>query len=119
MNKDMIDKRLGIISDLQEELNGLKVQYTDMLENDAQFQKVKEELTKIKGEAKEKQDKLLNNTLVKSINDQIREKRQELKENKEVLSQELVDYYKESGSMEIEDADGNVKRMKFSVTLVS
>ena len=41
------------------------------------------------------------------------------KENKEILSQELVDYYKESGSLEIEDADGNVKRMKFSVTLVS
>jgi hypothetical protein len=119
MNKDMIEKRLLILNDLQGELNGLKEQYNDMLENDAQFQQVQEELTKIKTEAKEKQEKLLSNGVSKAIVEQMKEKRQEIKENKEILSQELVDYYKESGSMEIEDADGNVKRLKFNVTLVN
>jgi hypothetical protein len=119
MNKDMIEKRMGILADLQDELNGLKVQYNDLLENDVTFQKVQEELTKIKAESKEKQDKLLSNGVSKAIVDQMREKRQEIKENKEILPQELVEYYKESGSMEIEDSEGNVKRMKFSVTLVN
>lgn len=119
MNKDMIEKRLKIVADLQAELNGLKEQYNDLLENDSQFQKVQEELATIKADAKEKQDKLLSNGVSKAIVEQMKEKRQEIKENKEILSQELVDYYKESGSMEIEDADGNVKRLKFNVTLVN
>ncbi len=40
---------------------------------------------------------------------------------KEDLSnfQELVEYYRESGSNEIEDADGQVKKMKFTVKLVN
>ena len=115
----MIEKRLKIVADLQAELNGLKEQYNDLLENDSQFQKVQEELATIKADAKEKQDKLLSNGVSKAIVEQMKEKRQEIKENKEILSQELVDYYKESGSMEIEDADGNVKRLKFNVTLVN
>lgn len=119
MNKEMIEKRLKIVADLQAELNGLKEQYNDLLENDSQFQKVQEELATIKADAKEKQDKLLSNGVSKAIVEQMKEKRQEIKENKEILSQELVDYYKESGSMEIEDADGNVKRLKFNVTLVN
>ena len=47
------------------------------------------------------------------------EKKQELKELKEVLSQELADYYRQEGTMEIEDHTGNIKRMKFNVSLIS
>ena len=56
----------------------------------------------------------MNNSSYKGLADQLKEKRQELKENKEVLTQELLDYYRESGSLEIEDAEGNVKKIKFS-----
>ena len=47
----------------------------------------------------------------------LKEKKQELKEIREVLSQELADYYREEGTMEIEDHKGDIKRLKFSVTL--
>jgi prefoldin subunit 5 len=119
MTPDMIEKRLKIIEDLSIELKSIKTHFDEMLENDASFQKTKEELDKVKEDAKGKREKILANSMVKSVMEQLKEKRQEIKENKEALSQELIEYYRESGSMEILDADGNVKRLKFSVKLVS
>ena len=119
MNIDMIEKRLQIIQDLQLELNALKTQYADMLENDTTFQEIQEELKKIRQEYKQKQEKTLDKSTYKAFVDQIKDKKQELRENNEILSQELVEYYRESGSNEIEDADGQVKKMKFTVKLVN
>jgi hypothetical protein len=62
---------------------------------------------------------VLSNQSYKALQDEIKERRQELKENKEILSMELVDLYRESGLPEVEDVDGNIKKMKFSVKLVN
>ena len=122
MNKEMIVKRLGILDQLQQELNKLRTNYEETLENDPQYQKIQEEQEKIKTEVfkeKEKQVKIMETPSYKAISDQIKEKRTELKEHKEALAQELIEYYRESGTMEIEDSEGNIKRMKFSVKLVN
>jgi len=118
MNKDMILKRLKILSDLQKELNSIKENYEQMLENDKGYQEILEQVKKVKDETKEKQQKIVDNNLYKSVNMQLKEKRQEIKENREALSQELIDYYRENGTLEIEDEDGNKKTIKFSVRLV-
>lgn len=118
MDTAIIQKRLKIIQDLEQELRKLKETYDESLEGDSNYQKVQEEISKVKEEAKEKQEKVLANTSYKAIFDEMKEKRQELKDAKEVLAQDLVDYYRESGTMKIEDADGTVKRMKFSVKLI-
>ena len=122
MNIDMINKRLEIIQELQNELNKLRTHYEETLENDPQFQKIQQEEEDVKKESsasKEKKEKVLSTPSYKAIADQIKEKRTEMKEHKEALSQELVDYYRENGTLEIEDPEGNVKRMKFSVKLVN
>jgi len=122
MSQEMIVKRLGIMEQLQQELNKLRTHYEETLENDPQYQKIQEEREKVKSEvsqSKEKQEKVMETPSYKAISDQIKEKRTELKEHKEVLAQELIEYYRENGTMEIEDAEGNVKRMKFSVKLVN
>lgn len=113
----MILKRMRIIEDLQAELNKMKEHYDEALENNKEFQVIKDEMSKIKEESKVKQEKILNNSSYKGLAEQLKEKRTEIKENKEVLSQELLDYYKETGSLEIEDEEGNVKKLKFSVRL--
>lgn len=118
MSKDLIIKRMKIIHELEEELNKLKTHYDETLENDAQYQKIQEEVTKVKSENHEKQERLLSNPSYKAIQDQIKEKRQEVKETKEILSMELVDLYRESGLPEVEDEEGNIKKMKFTVKLV-
>jgi hypothetical protein len=122
MNQEMIVKRLGIVDQLQQELNKLRTYYEETLENDSQYQKFQEEQEKVKTEvsqSKEKREKIIEIPSYKAISDQIKEKRTEIKEHKEVLAQELIEYYRENGTMEIEDSEGNVKRMKFSVRLVN
>lgn len=122
MSQEMIVKRLDIMEQLHQELNKLRTHYEETLENDPQFQRIQEEKEKVKSEvsqSKEKQEKILENPSYKAISDQIKEKKTELKEHNEALAQELIEYYRENGSMEIEDSEGNVKRMKFSVKLVN
>lgn len=118
----MVLKRLKIISDLLEELNKIRGHYEETLENDPQYQKVQEEVAKIKEETKEKkerQEKIAENPSYKAMGDELKEKQRELKENREILAQELLDYYRESGALEIEDNEGNVRKIKFSVKLTN
>lgn len=123
MDSNAIIKRLTIIKDLNEELNVLKEQYDDAVHNDPQYQRMQEEVEELKAKAKEKTDevktKVLEKTTYKNIKEDIKEKKEEINNHKEILSHELVEYYKETGSLEIEDANGNLKKMKFSVKLVS
>ncbi|OGC47986.1 hypothetical protein A3A69_00590 [candidate division WWE3 bacterium RIFCSPLOWO2_01_FULL_37_15] len=119
MNKDAIDKRLKIISDLQMELNGLKVNLDEILDNDSEYQSVLEEVVKVKEASQERKAKISENKMFRNITEQMKDKRLEIKDNRDALSQELIDYYRESGRMEIEDENGKTRRLKFSVRLVN
>lgn len=119
MSIETITKRLKILSDLQDEINKIKTLYEESLENDAAFQKVQEEINKVKAEMKEKKDKVTASPTLKNMDEQLKQLREDIKENKEILAQELADYYKDSGSLEIVDEDGNTKRIKFSYKLVN
>jgi 6-pyruvoyl-tetrahydropterin synthase len=123
MSNQVINKRLQIIKELAEELNVLKEQFDDALLNDPQYQEVQERVDELKTKAKEEtaqvKEKILAKDSVKAIQEDIKERKEEIRNHKEILSQELVEYYKETGSNEIEDLEGNVKKMKFSVKLIS
>lgn len=119
MNKNMIAKRLQIIEDLMTELNVIKDMYDSALENDPIYQEVQETESKAKSEVKQKKSVVMSNSEYIKLAEQMKEKRILIKEAKEALSQDLADFYRESGEMEIEDHNGNVKRIKFSVRLVS
>lgn len=123
MDNSTIIKRLQIINDLSQELNVLKEQYEDALENDPQYQKIQEQVEKLKAEQKEQKEqvteKVLEKSSYKALKDEMKEKKEEIGNHKEILSQELVDYYKETGTLEVEDLNGNVKKMKFSVKLIN
>lgn len=123
MDLAVINKRLQLVKDLGDELRVMKEQYEEALENDPQYQKMQEKVEKLKEEAREEKnqvtDKVLNKSTFQNLRDDMKEKQEEIKTAKEVLSQELVEYYKSTGQMEIEDVDGTVRKMKFSVKLVS
>ncbi len=119
MENPAIIKRLQIIEELLKELNILKETYQDALDNDADYQKVQEEEAKVKDEFRQKKVKITSKDTYQNILNSIKEKRQDVKENREALSQDLVDYYKESGEIQIEDHEGKTKRMIFSVKLVA
>lgn len=115
----MITKRLLIIDDLDIELNILKEQFDDALENDPEYQAIQELEAALKDEVKEKKAKLLAKQSYMKMSEQIKEKRTDIKENKEALSLDLVEYYKENNTIEIKDQNGDTKRMRFNVKLVN
>lgn len=117
--EEMIQKRLQIITDLKGELSSLKENYEDILEEDPLFLEVKEKVSEVREEKKASKIRLMSNIAYSQLDAEIKEKRREIREHREILSQELVELYKKEGQMEITDADGNVKRMKFSVRLVN
>ena len=119
MSTTNINKRIKILEDLQVELNKLKALYEESLENDTQFQETQEAETKVRNELKEKKVKILANSTYENFREQMKELKQDIKENKEALSQELVEYYKESGNQEIVDEEGREKIIKFTAKLVN
>ncbi len=119
MTTDIIKKRLKVISDLQAEMNKVKEIFNEYLEEDNSYQDVLEEVNKVKSQLNEKKAKTLLAPKFKEIEDKLKDIRQTMKENKELLSQEVVEYYRESGEMEIEDNNGDKKRAVFSVKLIN
>ncbi len=119
MTTDIIKKRLKIISDLQAEMNKVKEIFNEYLEEDNSYQDVLEEVNKVKSQLNEKKAKTLLAPKFKEIEEKLKDIRQTMKENKELLSQEIVEYYRESGEMEIEDNNGDKKRAVFSVKLIN
>jgi DNA repair ATPase RecN len=119
MSNSMIAKRLKIIEELTDELNVLKEMYESALENDPAFQEVQEIEEKAKTEIKQKKSLVTSNTEYIRLAEQVKEKRTEIAEAKDALAQELADFYREQGTLEIEDHNGNIKKIKFSAKLTN
>ena len=119
MNEEAIKKRLKIIEDLKTQLNSLKVNHDELVDEDSLVQEDQEKAAELKEEQSASKTRLLANPVFSAISEEMKETRRDIKENNEALSQELVEFYKKEGKQEITDADGNVKRMKFSVRLVN
>jgi len=83
------------------------------------YQEVAEKELEVKEEKKASKTRLMTNSAYSSMEEDIKEKRRDIKENKEALSVELVELYRSEGVTEITDPDGNIKRLKFSVRLTN
>ena len=114
----MIKERLKIIEDLQNEFNRVKSLLTETLEDTDEFQEIEEEKKKVREQSKEKQDRIMEKPQIKEFKEHMKELQLDIKDNKDLLSQELADHYKESGSNQIEDNEGHIKRMVFNVKLI-
>lgn len=85
MNLDIVTKRLKIISDLQEELNGVKAAYQESLENDPAYQELQEEASKFRESSKDKKIQVASSQTMKAMADQMKELKTEITENKDIL----------------------------------
>lgn len=119
MNNDATNKRLKIIEDLNSELNKIKEAYTESIENDPKYQKMREATEKLKEENKEVLEKVTSNETMKAMEEEMKKIRDDIKEHKQLLAQEFADYYKDTGTLEFKDNEGDVKRIIFSVKIVN
>lgn len=119
MSTESITHRLQIIKDIQSEMKKVKALYEEMLDENDDYTTAKEEAAVQREELKIRKQKVLAKPEFVEYDEQIKELKQDMAENKEILYQELADYYKESGNQEIVDSEGKRKRMKFTVKLVN
>lgn len=119
MNQDLISRRLKVIRDLEDEKDKIAKAKQDFLDNDEHYMQLKEKNTAHREASKTLKEQIEEKSHIKEINMQLKDKVKEIKELKEVLSQELADYYRSEGTMQIEDEEGNIKRLKFNVSLVN
>jgi hypothetical protein len=115
---NMITKRLEILSNLQEELNKVKALYQETLENDPKYQEIQEQSKKFREDTKEKRQKVKASETLTKIDEQMKLLRDDIKQNREVLAQELADFYKDTGTMVITDNEGRKRRFVFSFKFV-
>ena len=119
MNQDLITRRLKVIRDLEDEKDKIAKAKQDILDNDEHYIQLKEKNTLHREASKNLKEQIEEKSHIKEVTMQLKEKVKEIKELKEVLSQELADYYRNEGTMQIEDEEGNIKRLKFNVSLVN
>ncbi len=119
MNNDIITRRLQILRDLEAEKDKIAKARQDMLDNDEHYISLKEKNTLHREASKILKEQVDEKSHIKDISMQLKDKVKEIKELKEILSQELADYYRNEGTMQIEDEEGNIKRLKFNVSLVN
>ncbi|MBD3366065.1 hypothetical protein GF360_01845 [candidate division WWE3 bacterium] len=117
--RDMAQRRIRIINELKAELKELKGHRKDILEEDPEYSELKEQSKLVKDQTRTKRKQVLDAPEYKAVTDQMSDIRAEIRDQKEALSQELVELYKEEGVTEIEDSEGNLKKLKFSVQLVN
>jgi len=118
MSQDTIKKRLKIISDLQEEVNKMRSAYNESLEDNPTYQEIQKVEERFKEETKDKKQKVRLSPTIMAMDNDLKDLRKQIRENKEVLSAELLEHYKETGSLEVTDTDGTVKRIVFSAKLI-
>jgi hypothetical protein len=119
MTTEAITRRLQTISDLRDEIGKVKALYEEKLDEDDNYQEMQESNKQLKNEIKERKVRVLDKEEYKEYEEELKDLRREVREHKAVLAQELADYYRESGRLEIEDPEGNTKKIKFSVKLVN
>jgi hypothetical protein len=114
---NLINNRLELISKTRGELQVLKDQLDDALANDKDYQDAQKEAEVAKESKMLARQKVESNSSVMAVAKEIKEKRTELKDLKDALSAELVEYYKNTGNSEITLANGKTYQFSFSVKL--
>jgi hypothetical protein len=119
MSQEIITRRLTVIKELEDEKKKISQALQDMLDKDEDYIDLKEKANAHRETVKMSKGRIDEKSYIKDFQAQLKDKAKEIKEIKEILSQELADYYRNEGTMQIEDQEGNIKRLKFNVSLIN
>ncbi|KKS94804.1 MAG: hypothetical protein UW68_C0040G0012 [Candidatus Collierbacteria bacterium GW2011_GWB1_44_6] len=116
--ENLIKTHISHIESVKIELQKQAEMFNDILANDEKFKKANDEGKEIaKKKAEAKQD-ILKSPSNASLNQKIKDMRQELKELKGALSNYLQQYQKIADTDQIESEDGEVRQIVYSARLV-
>lgn len=113
-----IHKRMKEMETFKEQNKVAREALRNELENNNEYLAVCEEVKAVLDKRKRIRDAIWAKTETQKLVSDIKENKEELSTLEEILSSELVDYYKEKDTDEITDADGDPRRFKIMVKLL-
>lgn len=114
---DVVRRRLGILEKAKEEARKLNEMFNDTFSNDPMYNDADHVVKEALKRKKDIKTQLSKQPQVSQLNGKLHDLREQIKENEDALSSELMEYYRTSGVTEIEDADGNVQEFAIVVKL--
>lgn len=114
---EILRRRLKIIEKTKQDLKNLKDMYDDFFLNQDGYQAVEKVVKEAVRKRKDIKAQLAKQPQIMEVFLKIKELKEQLKDNQQSLSYELMDYYKTSGVTEIEDEEGNVQEFEIVVKL--
>jgi len=120
-NKDvlnLISNHLEMVKKLKGEIQVLRDQLDDVLATNKDYQDAQKEAEVVKETKQLARLKAEENPSVVTVNEELKDKKAELKDLRDALSAELVEYYKNTGESEITLGDKTYS-FSFSVKLSS
>lgn len=114
---DVVRRRLTVIESSKTELRKLKEMYNDSFLNDELYVKADKIVKEATQKRKEIQNQLAQQPAIADIAGKLKDLKEQIKSEEVSLADELMEYYKTAGVMEIEDADGNVREFQISIKL--
>ena len=114
---EVVRRRLSILGKSEEELKVQKEMLSSLFENDPGYQEADAEVKEISKKKLDAKARISKTPQAQTLAAKIKELSDEIKDNKEMLSDELMQYYQTAGVTEIEDSDGNIQEFEIKVKL--
>lgn len=114
---EMVRRRLTIMEKAKEEIKKLKEMFDDALANDPLYAEADKVVKDLTNKRKEIAAQISKQPAIASTMSRLKDLKEEIKSNEVTLADELMEYYKTAGVMEIEDANGQVQEFVISIKL--
>lgn len=118
METGSIVKRIELIEKLKAERQTSKDMLDDSLINNDQYRKIKIEIESLQNDLKAKKAEIFALAENESTVSKLKDISQDLRQEREILATELVEYYRQTQATEILALDGTKLKLKFSAKLI-
>ncbi|KKT28605.1 MAG: hypothetical protein UW41_C0037G0003 [Candidatus Collierbacteria bacterium GW2011_GWC2_44_18] len=116
--ENLIKTHIAHIETVKTELGKQAEMFNDVLNNDTDYKKAADEGKEVNKKKAEAKQNVLKSPSNASLNQKIKDMRQELKELKGALSNYLQQYQKIADTDQIETEDGEVRQIQYSAHLI-
>lgn len=116
--ENLIKTHVSHIETVKNELHKHSEMMTDILNNDESYKKITEEIKEHNKKKTEAKQNLLKVPSTATLNQKIKDMKQEIKELNQALSNYLQQYQKLADTDQIESEDGEVRQIVYSARLV-
>lgn len=116
--ENLIKTHIAHIDTVKIELQKQAEMFNDILNNDSDYKKAADEGKEINKKKAEAKQNILKSPSNASLNQKIKDMRQEIKELKGALSNYLQQYQKIADTDQIETGDGEVRQIQYSAHLI-